>query len=90
MFELKSLHPDAIPAALEKAQRYRLLNEPEQAESICEDVLRIDPEQSGRDRDADPRAHRSLRRLTATWRRMRSANSYSGFAANTSANTTPG
>lgn len=43
-FNLKSLHPDAIPAALEKAHRYRLLNEPEQAESICEDVLRLDPE----------------------------------------------
>ena len=43
-FDLKSLHPDAIPAALEKAHRYRLLNEPEQAESICEDVLRLDPE----------------------------------------------
>ena len=42
--ELKSLRPDAIPAALEKAHRYRLLNEPEQAQSICEDVLRIDPE----------------------------------------------
>jgi hypothetical protein len=44
MLELKSLHPEAIPAALEKAHRYRLLNEPEQAESICEDVLRIEPE----------------------------------------------
>jgi hypothetical protein len=43
-FELKSLSHDAIPAALEKAHRYRLLNEPEQAESICEDVLRLDPE----------------------------------------------
>ena len=43
-FELKSLSHEAIPAALEKAHRYRLLNEPEQAESICEDVLRIDPE----------------------------------------------
>ena len=43
-FELKSLSREAIPAALEKAHRYRLLNEPEQAESICEDVLRIDPE----------------------------------------------
>ena len=42
-FELKSLSRTAIPAALEKAQRYRLLNEPWQAESICEDVLRIDP-----------------------------------------------
>jgi hypothetical protein len=42
MFELKLLSADAVPAALEKALRYRLLNEPEQAASICEDVLRID------------------------------------------------
>jgi len=41
--ELKRLSPSAIPAALVKAERYRLLNEPEQAESICEDVLAIDP-----------------------------------------------
>jgi hypothetical protein len=44
MFELKSLSREAIPAALEKAHRYRLLNEPEQAESICEDVLRLEPD----------------------------------------------
>jgi hypothetical protein len=44
MFELKSLTTEGIPAALEKAHRYRLLNEPEQAESICEDVLRVDCE----------------------------------------------
>lgn len=44
MFELKLLARDAIPAALEKANRYRLLNEPEQAESICEDVLRLEPD----------------------------------------------
>ena len=43
MFELKPLTADAIPAALEKAMRYRLLNEPGAAESICHDVLRIDP-----------------------------------------------
>jgi hypothetical protein len=43
MFELKTLTRQAIAAALEKAHRYRLLNEPEQAESICEDVLRLDP-----------------------------------------------
>ena len=43
MFHLKSLTREAIPAELEKAHRYRLLNEPEQAESICEDVLRLDP-----------------------------------------------
>ena len=44
MFELKSLSPAAIPAALAKAERYRLLNEPEQSQSICEDVLRTDPD----------------------------------------------
>lgn len=43
MFELKPLTADAIPRALEKAERYRLLNEPAEAQSICEDVLRIDP-----------------------------------------------
>jgi hypothetical protein len=44
MSELKSLHKDAIPAALEKAERYRLLNEPGEAESICLDILHVDPE----------------------------------------------
>ncbi len=44
MFELKPLSKDGIPAALEKAMRYRLLNEPGEAESICLDILRIDPE----------------------------------------------
>ncbi len=44
MFELKPLSSEGIPAALEKAMRYRLLNEPGEAESICQDVLRIDPE----------------------------------------------
>jgi tetratricopeptide (TPR) repeat protein len=44
MFELKRLSEDAIPAALEKALRYRLLNEPTEAESICLDVLDTDPD----------------------------------------------
>ena len=43
MFELKSLGPDSIGAALQKVERYRLLNEPAEAESICLDGLRIDP-----------------------------------------------
>ena len=42
--QLKSLSPDAIPEALEKAHRYRLLNEPWQAESICMDILAVEPE----------------------------------------------
>ena len=44
MPELKILSKKAIPAALEKAERYRLLNEPAEAESICLDVLQADPE----------------------------------------------
>ena len=44
MSELKSLSRAAIPAALEKAERYRLLNEPGEAESICLDILATDPE----------------------------------------------
>jgi hypothetical protein len=42
MFELKPISREAIPEALLKAERYRLLNEPWQAESICRDILRID------------------------------------------------
>ena len=43
MFALKSLSMDAIESALRKAERYRLLNEPAEAESICLDVLEADP-----------------------------------------------
>ena len=43
MFELKPLSKDAIAGALAKAERYRLLNEASEAESICLDVLNIDP-----------------------------------------------
>jgi hypothetical protein len=42
-FELKTLSPEALPRAVEKAERYRLLNEPSEAESICLDVLEVDP-----------------------------------------------
>jgi tetratricopeptide (TPR) repeat protein len=44
MFDIKPISPEAIPLALDKAERYRLLNEPAEAESICRDVLAIDPE----------------------------------------------
>ncbi len=39
---LKPLSVAAVPAALDKARHYRLLNEPVQAESICRDVLALD------------------------------------------------
>ncbi|MGC2234584.1 MAG: hypothetical protein WA584_00300 [Pyrinomonadaceae bacterium] len=44
MFELKSLHKEAVPSALEKARHYRLLNEPGAAESICLDILQVEPD----------------------------------------------
>ncbi len=44
MFELKHISRAAIPRALVKAERYRLLNEPSEAESICLDVLRVEPD----------------------------------------------
>jgi hypothetical protein len=43
-FSLKRITAEAVPAALEKAERYRLLNQPEAAESICLDILAIDPD----------------------------------------------
>ncbi len=45
--ELKPLPAAAIPAALAKAERYRLLNEPFEAESICLDILGTDPNHDG-------------------------------------------
>lgn len=43
-FTLKPISREAVPAALEKAHRYRLLNQPVQAESICLDILAVDPD----------------------------------------------
>jgi hypothetical protein len=43
-FHLKPMSKEAVPSAIAKAERYRLLNEPGEAESICLDVLQIDPD----------------------------------------------
>ena len=42
MFELKKLSAPGIEKALQKADRYRLLNDPAEAESICRDILAVD------------------------------------------------
>lgn len=44
MFELKRISPAGIGSALAKAERYRLLNEPWDAESICLDILELEPD----------------------------------------------
>lgn len=43
MYSLKPLTKKSVPAALKKAERYRLLKEPYEAESICLDILEADP-----------------------------------------------
>src|SRR5271155_4275060 len=43
MFTLKPISRDSVESALAKAERYRLLNEPHEAESICRDILQVDP-----------------------------------------------
>jgi len=40
--ELKPITLAGVPAALQKAERYRLLNDSTAAESICLDVLQVD------------------------------------------------
>jgi hypothetical protein len=42
MFDLKPISATSIEGALAKVERYRLLNEPAQAESICRDILLVD------------------------------------------------
>jgi hypothetical protein len=42
-FDPKPISREGVPAALQKAERYRLINDPSSAESICLDVLTVDP-----------------------------------------------
>ncbi len=44
MSELKKIHREAVPKALERVERYRLLNHPHVAESIARDILEVDAE----------------------------------------------
>ncbi len=42
--ELKEISKAGIPEAIAKAELYRYLNEPEEAESICRDILAVEPD----------------------------------------------
>jgi len=44
VYTLKHISPSGVPAALQKAERYRLLNDSSAAESICRDIIEVDPE----------------------------------------------
>jgi tetratricopeptide (TPR) repeat protein len=41
--KLKTISQSGIAEAIAKAELYRYLNEPEEAESICRDILAVDP-----------------------------------------------
>src|ERR1700726_434278 len=43
-FKLKAISKAGIPEAISKAELYRSLNEPEEAESICRDILAVEPQ----------------------------------------------
>ena len=43
MPELKTISVEGVDGALSKAELYRFLNDPEEAESICHDVLAVVP-----------------------------------------------
>ena len=77
----------AIPEALEKAHRYRLLNEPWQAESICHDVLQDRSPQPDCADYAAARNHRSVRSCRS--RRRARARCCPPLMANTNAPTMP-
>jgi tetratricopeptide (TPR) repeat protein len=42
-YHLKRISSNAIAEAIAKAELYRSLNEPEEAESICRDILAVEP-----------------------------------------------
>jgi hypothetical protein len=44
VFELKPLSREGIEGSVEKAEHYRLLNQPQLAESICLDILLVEPD----------------------------------------------
>jgi tetratricopeptide (TPR) repeat protein len=92
MYELKPISRDAIPRAIQKAERYRLLNQSWAAESICLDILEVDPEnqqvlvmlvlaltdiQSGVAASGVKRAKEYLARITDDYQRVY----YSGMIA---------
>jgi tetratricopeptide (TPR) repeat protein len=44
-YQLKAISKSGIAEALAKVELYRYLNEPEESESICRDILAVDPNQ---------------------------------------------
>jgi tetratricopeptide (TPR) repeat protein len=83
--ELKRISTAGIAEAIAKAQLYRSLNEPEEAESICRDILAIEPQHqlalrllglaltdqfTGISSDRDREAERSFQQLIDPYERL--------------------
>ncbi|HZD93616.1 MAG TPA: hypothetical protein VE133_05135 [Candidatus Sulfotelmatobacter sp.] len=82
--EFKTISKSGIPEALAKVQHYRYLNQAEEAESICRDILTADPgnqmalrqlglaitdQFAGRASDRFNEAHASFEKLTNAYER---------------------
>ncbi len=85
MHQLKTISADAIPRAIQKAERYRLLNQSWATESICLDILEVDAtnqqvivmlllsltDQFGpQPKELSKRAHALIHRLTDPYQRF--------------------
>jgi tetratricopeptide (TPR) repeat protein len=83
-YKLRQISPAGITEAIAKVELYRSLNEPEEAESICRDILTIEPQHqlalrllglaitdqfTGGGRDRDAEAHEVFQRLTDRYER---------------------
>lgn len=84
-YKLKTISKEGIDEANRKAERYRFLNQPQEAESICRDVLAADPENqlalrnlglaitdqfTGHMADRPGEAERAFSRLTDKYERL--------------------
>jgi len=84
-YELKRISQAGIPEAISKVELYRGLNEPEEAESICRDILVVEPEHqlalrllglsltdqfAGGPSDRDQEAERIFQSLNAPYERF--------------------
>ncbi|WP_353065539.1 hypothetical protein RBB77_05875 [Tunturibacter psychrotolerans] len=91
-YELKRISIQGVTEAIAKAELYRSLSEPEEAESICRDILAIEPQHqlalrllglaltdqfTGVSSDRDREAQQSFQKLTDRYERFY----YSGIAS---------
>src|ERR1700749_2659574 len=85
IYELKSISAQGVTEAIAKAELYRSLSEPEEAESICRDILALEPQHqlalrllglaltdqfTGGSSDRDREAEQNFQELTDRYKRL--------------------